>query len=101
MHTKDFLAQELRRAGLDDMALLAERGHYHDFLSPLDFPELELDKDLVAAMERGVLAAGLLRIRHHNGEFDATAAESEAWAQSPDGQETFGRLVRDATKGKP
>jgi hypothetical protein len=28
LHTKDFLAQELRKAGLEAMAVSAERGHY-------------------------------------------------------------------------
>jgi len=27
----------------DEMAAKAEQGYYHDFLSPLDLPELELD----------------------------------------------------------
>ena len=34
-----------------------------------------------------------------NGEFDATPEESRAWAESPDGQETFRVLADDAVFG--
>jgi len=92
MHTKDFLAQELEKAGLTEMAEKARTGYYHDFLSPLDFPELQLDKDLLAA---GTPEALALRARHHNGEFDASTEESEEWAESADGQEAFRALLHD------
>lgn len=90
MHTKDFLAQELRAAGLDDMAEKAATGWYHDFLSPLDLPCQQLEADLRAV---GTPAAEALRKRHINGEFDASSEESEEWAKSEEGQETFGRLI--------
>jgi hypothetical protein len=86
MHTKDFLAQELRAAGLDALADKAATGYYHDYLSPLDFPELQLDADLV---EADTDAAKKLRVRHHRGEFDASTQESDDWANSPDGQAAF------------
>jgi hypothetical protein len=92
MHTKDLLAQELRAAGLPEMADKAATGYYHDFLSPLATPELQLEADLRAI---GTPAAEALRKRHINGEFDASNEESEAWAQSPEGQETMRRLVSD------
>ena len=41
-HTKDYLAQELRAAGLNAMADKAATGYYHDFLSPLALPETQL-----------------------------------------------------------
>jgi hypothetical protein len=91
MHTKDFLALELRKAGLHAMADKAATGYYHDFESPLDFPEMQLDADLTLA---GTPEALALRARHHNGEFDASTEESEAWADSPEGQEAFGRIAR-------
>jgi len=47
-HTKDFLAQELRAAGLDAMADKAAAGFYHDFESPLVLPEMQLAHDLHA-----------------------------------------------------
>jgi hypothetical protein len=100
MHSKDFLAQELRRAGLDAMAVEAEKGMYHDYLSPLTFPDLQLDADLVEAIHAGNEAAKDLRRRHHNGEFDATPAESDEWAESEDGREAFRQLTGDL-KGKP
>jgi hypothetical protein len=69
MHTKDILAAELRKAGLDDMADKAAMGYYHDFLSPLATPSLQLAADLTAVSTPAALA---LRDRHMNGEFDAT-----------------------------
>jgi hypothetical protein len=89
MHSKDFLAGELRAAGLHEMAAKAETGYYHDYLSPLDFPEIELDKDL---LEAGTDEAQKLRLRHHQGAFDATKEESDDWAASEDGQNAFRML---------
>jgi hypothetical protein len=91
MHTKDVLANELRAAGLDEMAEKAATGYYHDFLSPLATPCVQLAHDLHAA---GTSAAMALYRRHMNGEFDASLEESEEWARSPDGQDAFGKLVR-------
>ena len=90
MHSKDFLAQELREAGLTEMASLAADGYYHDYLSPLALPELQLDADLAQA---GTAPALALRRRLHLGEFDATKEESDTWAQSEEGQRTFQKLV--------
>jgi hypothetical protein len=91
MHTKDFLAQELRAAGLDEMADKAATGYYHDYLSPLDLPEMELAADL---QEAGTPQALALRRRHINGEFDASKEESDEWAASPEGQAAFKTLMR-------
>lgn len=90
MHTKDILAAELRKIGLLDMALKASTGYYHDFLSPLTTPCLQLAADLAAI---GSPEAMALRERHLNGEFDATKEESDAWAQSAEGQDAFNRLA--------
>jgi hypothetical protein len=90
MHTKDILATELEKAGLWDMAMKARGGYYHDFLSPLDTPCLQLEADLRAV---GTPAALALRLRHINGEFDASAEESEEWASGPEGQDAMRRLV--------
>lgn len=92
MHSKDILAEELRKAGLHNMAIKAANGVYHDFLSPLPDPALELDRDLVQA---GTKEAMAIRQRHHNGEFDATLEESEAWAESAEGQEAMHKLMED------
>lgn len=93
MHTKDYLSSQLRAAGLDAMADKAATGYYHDYLSPLDLPEMQLDADLVEAINAGNEAAKLLRQRHHQGAFDASIEESDEWAKSPEGQEAFKSLI--------
>ncbi len=93
MHSKDRLAKELHDIGLDDMARKAAAGWYHDFLSPLATPDLQLSLDLVDATMAGNKHANELRMRHHAGEFDATKEESDEWARSPEGQEAFKRLI--------
>ena len=89
--TKDKLALVLRQADLPVMAVRAAKGYYDDFLSPLDDPALALDRELVAA---GTPAALAIRARHHQGEFDATREESDAWAKSPDGQRALRELMK-------
>lgn len=91
MHTKEILATALREAGLPTMADLALTGYYHDYESPLDTPDLQLERDLRAV---GTPAAEAVRQRHLNGDFDASTEESDAWASSPEGQATFAKLVR-------
>lgn len=76
LHTKDVLAAELNKAGLGSMAMLAAQGYYHDFLSPLATPCLQLAADLKAA---GTPAALALLQRHMNGDFDASKEESDEW----------------------
>ena len=96
MHTKDKLAEALRSCSLSTMADKAAEGYYHDYLSPLDFPELTLVSDLQVAAERFPDRAGLimlLRKRVMDGDFDASEEESEEWAASPEGQEAFRKLL--------
>jgi hypothetical protein len=98
MHTKDILAAELRKAGLNDMADKAATGYYHDFISPLAAPCLQLAHDLNTYAEapswpRQDEAAALLA-RHLSGEFDASKEESDAWGASEEGQEVFAELTR-------
>jgi len=90
MHTKDILAQALREIGLNEMADKAATGYYHDFLSPLATPEIQLAADLAAVKTPEALA---LRRRVINGDFDATTEESEDWAQSEEGQEAMRNLM--------
>lgn len=91
MHTKDILAAALEEASLPEMAAKAREGYYHDFLSPLDTPCIQLAEDLAKV---GTQAALALRARHLlDGEFDATQEETDAWAASPDGQEAFNQLL--------
>lgn len=94
MHTKDILAGELVKAGLKEMSEKAATGYYHDFLSPLATPCMQLAEDLAGA---GTPTALALRARHLEGEFDATVEESRDWAKSADGKDTFGKLIRSAT----
>ena len=89
MHTKDTLAAELTKADLPEMAAKAATGYYHDYLSPLAMPCVQLETDLRAV---GTPAAEALRKRHLNGEFDATKEESDDWAESADGREAFSHL---------
>lgn len=86
MHTKDLLAAELQKAGLPEMAAKARDGHYHDYLSPLALPTYQLAIDLSLA---NTPAARALHQRVMDGEFDASKAEAEEWAASPDGRATF------------
>ena len=97
MHTKDMLALALTEAGLYEMAGKAAQGYYHDFLSPLDLPEIQLVNDLgVAATtthRHSQEAIMILRERVMQGQFDASAEESEDWANSEEGQQAFRGLV--------
>lgn len=99
------LAEALDDAGLHDMARRAREFYYHDFKSPLDLPEMQLDKDLSLAMaiaakaeRNGEVPAGtsykikMIRQAHHNGDWDATSAESEEWMQSEEGRATIAAL---------
>lgn len=90
MHTKDILAAELRKAGLPMMATRAAEGWYHDFLSPLAAPCMQLASDLA---DVGTPEALALRARHLKGEFDASREESDRWAESAEGKEAFSVLV--------
>lgn len=106
--SSQYLANTLRAAGpaFEGLAMRAEKDEFHDFLSPLDMPSIELDKALVGIIiaygyTSPARAATELRKRHHNGDFDATPAESEEWAKSPDGQATFNALIEDFKKDDP
>ena len=92
MHTKDKLADALLAADLPEMAAKAREGYYDDFLSPLDLPILALATDLAKA---GTPAALVLCRRVIDGDFDATREESDAWANSPDGQAVFAKFFEN------
>lgn len=76
MKPHEKLSAELHKIGLGDMAVRAAHGYYHDFLSPLATPCMQLAADLAAV---GTPEAMALRARHINGEFDATKEEGEEW----------------------
>lgn len=98
MHTKDKLARALADLSLDVMASKAAEGYYHDFLSPLDTPEIQLCHDLAeaAAAEEGDRQKAILALRKRviNGDFDASKKESDDWAASPEGRAAFNSLLK-------
>lgn len=84
-------------------ALIIERaqdGYYHDYLSPLTFPEMQLVADLrelakapaTPRLSRPLLRALALAVI--DGEYDASSDEADTWAASPEGQEAFSQLIR-------
>jgi hypothetical protein len=96
MHTKDQLADALQQVGLTAMATKAREGYYHDFLSPLDLPQIALVNGLaVAAADHPDNESAIMELRGRviNGEFDASAEESEEWAAGPEGQDAFRSLM--------
>jgi hypothetical protein len=100
-HTARKLSAALEAAGAPrSIVRRAERGYYHDYLSPLAMPELSLITELRRAAKRDPdNAVALLRVAQAvaEGEHDASAAEGDAWARSPEGRETWrqfrGRLT--------
>jgi hypothetical protein len=82
-----------------EMVEKAQDGYYHDYLSPLTFPELTLIRDLrdlarLPATPRN--SRELLRNLAQdvaNGKHDATKEESDDWAKSEEGQQTFRELL--------
>jgi hypothetical protein len=82
-----------------NMVERARAGYYHDFLSPLAMPEVQLVADLrAAAANRSLPRSARQEIeqmaqRVIAGEFDASKEESGEWAASPEGQETFATLI--------
>jgi hypothetical protein len=97
--TSQHLADTLRAAGFEDLAKRAEADEFHDFLSPHAMPEITLDLELLEVMNQLPVdierrnRASDIRIRLHDGEFDASTEESEEWAQSEDGQAAFRKLA--------
>lgn len=102
--TSQHLADTLRAAGFEGLAERAETDEFHDFLSNHPAPAMVLDFELVSIIsndknsERARMAAHHIRMRHHDGEFDADLEESDDWAASPEGQAAFKSLTR---KQKP
>lgn len=99
--TSQHLADVLRAAGFDALAVRAEADEFHEFLSDHHgMPLSVLNNALVdlmqtAPVQRQRVAAAMIRERMIDGEFDADDAESEAWAESDAGQAMFRELGRD------
>jgi hypothetical protein len=99
--TTVYLGRVLDGLELGDLARRAREGHFDDYFAPADvatgFELHELVAEL-ARVARGTNRARRLRIREviaavKDGEFDGTLEESERWAASKEGQETFQELL--------
>jgi hypothetical protein len=83
----------------------ARTGYYHDYLSPLATPEIQLVKDLRELAARPAtprISRPLLRALAQaviDGEHDSSPEEGDEWARSPEGQETMGLLTRRRPRG--
>lgn len=98
--SREKLAQALIEEGYVHAAMIAaaRAARYDDYLQDLTpFPQMLLIEDL---KQYGPQAQAL-RQRVMAGEFDGTAEESQAWAESEDGRATFAELVRPARQGTP
>lgn len=99
--TSQKLADALRAAGFEELAKRAEADEFHDFLSDDAMSSITLDTELAKIAndpkrtKRENTAAQMIRLRHHNGEFDADMKESDDWASSSEGQDAFKRLMDD------
>jgi hypothetical protein len=85
--TCERLARALEEHGAPAFMIVGARnGAYDDYLSASATPEIDLYNH---ARKYGLtaIAEGVQR-----GEWDATKEESDAWAASPDGQETLSTL---------
>lgn len=95
-HTSHRLAEAIEEAGGSRwLQHRARDGWYDDFRSPDPMPISTLVHDL--------RKAGLedLARRAMDGEFDASRAESDAWAKSDDGREAFAQLVGGVRAREP
>lgn len=92
--TSQKLADALRAAGLIDLAARAEKDEFHDFLSRWSEPASVLDRALIDASKHAVdvmhkAAIQHIRVRLHDGDFDASKEESDAWAASVEGKQAL------------
>lgn len=91
----EILAHDLREAGLTPLAERAETGEWNDFFGPHEAPQHHLigvlrDEIRIAHVVRKRLIANVIA-----GKYDATAAESAEWDQSPEGQELLAHIIRN------
>ena len=98
--TPDYLGRVVDEAGLPDLARNARAAHYDDFHAPAEVADgleiLRLVRDLRRAARAEPERADRIAVIENavrRGEFDATKAESDRWAASKDGQDTFAELL--------
>jgi hypothetical protein len=81
------------------MVAKARGGFYHDFLSPLATPEVQLLADLRELASRPATPRNSRPLLHAlaaavaDGDYGSSPGEAGEWAASPDGQETFRMLL--------
>lgn len=90
MHSSLRLVAALEEAGFGQLAKRARTHEFHDFLSPHALPQHELVAEL---RELPGEKASALMVRVIEGDFDATKAESDEWANSPEGQAALDGLT--------
>ncbi len=91
------------RHALIDLAERARKGHFDDFACPEEvdvaMPQGRLVTELRAIARRAPhyckLRLESLAGRVVDGDFDATRAEGDAWARSPEGREALGAFDRE------
>ena len=98
--TPDYLGRVLDEAGLPELARNARAAHYDDFHAPAEVADgleiIRLVRDLRRAARAEPEKADRIAVIENatrRGEFDATKAESDRWAASKDGQDTFAELL--------
>jgi hypothetical protein len=101
--TTEYLGRVLEWAGAPTVfAANARMGHYDDYFAPAEIADgmeiLRLVRDLRRLARAGGDAERLAAVENAAkwGELDATKAESDRWAASKDGQETFAELTGQA-----
>lgn len=95
--TRDKLAAELRKVAAlaspsnaekyEAFAKRAATGEFDDYATPSDAAHVCPITQLHSELTKAGFTKFAARVA--NGEFDATKEESDEWANSPDGQETF------------
>lgn len=108
-HSTVLLAEALQQVPGMPPAMIerARAGYYHDYLSPLTMPEVQLVHDLrqIAVLpttgpRAKAMFAELIK-RVIDGDFDATRAESDAWARTPEAQALFNEFTQGHGKHRP
>ncbi len=98
--TPEYLGRVLDELGSPTLAERARLGHFDDFHAPAEVADgfelvhlvVELRRLGPEVAERAAAVENAVR----RGEFDATRAESDRWAASKSGQDTFGVLAASA-----
>lgn len=92
------LNQSRNDSTLDEIIDLARKEQFHDFQSPHTFSLMELGRRL---KNIGYSDDDTIITRIKEGEFDATKEESQAWMNSPEGQDTLKELIGSAPAADP